>query len=66
MTPTEWAPSASEYTNNNSRAPAPFFNNNGNLSVSEMGTAYEGGSSATNFDKLEIKKLKDDVEHLKT
>jgi hypothetical protein len=27
---------------------------------------FEGGSSATNFEKLEIKKLKDDIEHLKT
>ena len=30
---------------------------------------YEGGggtSSAANFDKLEIKKLKDDIDHLKS
>ena len=61
MTPTEWAPSASDYTNNN-RASAPFFSNNEQLSVS----AYEGGSSAANFEKIEIKKLKEDIEHLKT
>jgi len=27
---------------------------------------YEGGSSAANFDKIEKKKLLDDIDHLKT
>lgn len=69
MTPSEWAPSASEYTTNNRAAAAPFFNNAreiGSLGAPSVSEYEGGGGSASNFDKLEIKKLKDDVEALKT
>lgn len=70
MTPSDWAPSASDY-NNQSRQPTNFVQSNNN-NYRQIGTSvglseYEGGNgSVGDFDKLEIQKLKGDVEHLRS